>query len=164
MKKIINELSSKKLIFAVSVLIAYLVFVILGDYFYEMKYGPAIPGLISGEFDFQGFSAVLESFGRNYPKLFFKSIFTVFLPYLVIAIYFFKCQNEPHPGWKRIYQSIQISTPILFALIAIAKTKQWSFVDYLSDFIFYFGLSAAVVLILVERAMWIRQGFAVNKE
>lgn len=104
-----------------------------------------------------GFFEILKSANFNLFGMFFSEFIVIFIPYLLIATYFFDYKNEIHAGWMRIFISVQLLIP----LIALFYFElPFTFYSGIADFIFIIGIAEIVVLILIKIFIWIRDGFA----
>lgn len=109
-----------------------------------------------------GFFEVLKSAHYELWTAAWAVFILVFIPYLLIAAYFFDYQKEAHSGWRRVYISAQLLIPALFTLYAALATNIGSL--YVSPSILFFTIAEIVVLILIKIFIWIREGFAAKAE
>ncbi len=113
-----------------------------------------------------GFSEILKSAGWDYAPSW--GLFVTVGSYLVVFAYFKDYKSEQNEGLKRVFIAGQILFPILFFFMvwfsggsADFKPKlAGAFLWLIDQFIYYFGIGEAVVLILIQLIRWIREGFA----
>lgn len=161
MGNFLNKLSVGKWLFAISVFVVIYWFSMWNTYSHEADAirkkslehfgGDIMPNL--------GFFEILKSAHFDFFGILLLSFFLVFIPYLLIAAYFFDYKNEVHAGWRRVYVSAQILIPVLFAIFMNEVSD-----GFITLFIIFFGVAEISVLILIKFFIWIREGFAAKAE
>ncbi|MEI7843701.1 MAG: hypothetical protein WCI39_11810 [Gallionellaceae bacterium] len=169
MQNFFSKLSFEKWSFAISMHVLFFLIDMGQHYFYEIAVikqksmnsfgGDITPNL--------GLFEVLKSADFSFMPGW--HLLTIFVPFLIMAAYFFDYKNEPHAGWRRVFLSVQVIVPTFVAITGAAIDI--TFNDYFSnstafvmDAIRFFGRAGAVVVLIILFSKWVRAGFAAKTE
>lgn len=161
MKSFFKKISSSKLLFATFIYAIVYLTDTIGIYSTEIERisQKSIKNFGVDVAKNMNFFDVLKSANFHYIENTLFHFFIIFIPFLIISMYFFDYKTETNAGWKRIYISSQILIPTLLSLyIAISHMHELKN-GFIIFFIMFFGAIEIAVLTLIKTITWIREGF-----
>lgn len=118
MKSFFKKISSSKLLFATFIYAIVYLTDTIGIYSTEIERisQKSIKNFGVDVAKNMNFFDVLKSANFHYIENTLFHFFIIFIPFLIISMYFFDYKTETNAGWKRIYISSQILIPTLLSL------------------------------------------------
>lgn len=163
MKNFFTRLSASKWLFAFLIYVVAFSAFMFGHYYDEIeairqKSLEHFGGDITAHL---GFFEVLKSNHFDFWDEISGIFYRVFIPYLLIAAYFYDYKKETHAGWQRIYLSAQILFPsVIFVMYMLNGQGLYDFYHLIK----YSGFAETVALVIIQFIIWVRKGFVAQTD